>query len=1364
MLLALVMTLGVWGADTQGSMPDGDPAAQGTRPAPPVHPSRYVEAVVKLCGNGKPADAAPYFKAAEDYADMLSPQDRALLDQYRALVTSAAGSAPADPAVAPAATQPAPTPSASMPAPAPMGGRGTEADNKTAARWILQQAREDIRLGRYDEAQVKIDRVRAMNVNWSLFDDTPNKVAEVLEKAKPRQAANSAAAMATTARDKNAAKESLKQARAALATGEFDKAESIALEVKSWGLHFGMLEDSPEKIASAARSLRKRDSIRKGGTQAQPNEDLYQIQIAEARRLLGEGKFDEAEARAQQAQRLGVIPPVTADRAENILAEIAAARAGASVINVAQNTADPNVRRVQDALAGDPAPIPLEAAAPPELAPASAPQPVDPLQGVPAQDEPLDPPLGEPADQAPGTATVGTAGPLDQARALFQSGNFPAAVRAANDAKAADPSIAAAADDLIAQINLAQQNGALAIYEAAVAAIRKGDLERARALLNELAAQNLDDSMQQKVQDLLLKIPSQAELGQGKQPKLGSIEDAETVAAQKLNAEVGTRVAEARRLLETDPDKAIALLQATAAQVKASGLPDSVTKTMSRRLEVAVELAKKDKVAFEIKMKDKAFREEIERKRLRILEADKAKQERLATLLDKAKEADAAGNFAESEKFYKMALEIDPNELAAVAGAQVARVKRHYNRDQEIRAGKDETVLNAFQEVDAAGIASLDLQRNGIEYREGFKALTESRRNLAARLQPPKSPKAQQIEAKLSEPISINADKQSLGDTLDYIANFTGLNIVTDPAALAEEGLTLKSPVDLKLNGVKLRQALQYLLKPLNLTYVVDDEVLLITSPQGSRAKTVVRLYNVADLVMPPANRSNGQSNNPAPTTSPGGLLTDPNNALGIVNPTLSTLGAPNVATNGGNMGVSVGSAMNTEPTVSVKDPATIDFEPLINLIKSSIAPGTWNVSSMPADAMSSMAVGQGAAFGAGGDLAGGADQAIGQITPFFLNISLIIRHTAEVHDEIVDLLRQLRRLQDLQVSVEVRFITITDSFFEQIGVDFDFAIQSDAIGRHASLAAPVAGAGNRFGEGTTAGGGGVGGTTGITNPYVFNPIRDHALPATEPVVVGRQSNGGIGNFTPNLQIPFLQGSADSITPFNALATNTGATFGIAFLSDLETYFFLTAVQGDQRNNLVQAPKVTTFNGASATINNFINRFYVATLVPIVGAGSVAFQPGIGAIPDGVILNVTPVVSADRRYVRMTLSPFFQTFIEFQTFTIPAAVGGGGLGGQASTINAQVQLPVTQVTNILTTVTVPDGGTVLLGGVKRQREQRNEFGVPVLSKTPLINRLFRNIGIGRTTDSLMLMVTPRIIILEEEEEKLGIPQVQNATF
>ena len=60
---------------------------------------------------------------------------------------------------------------------------------------------------------------------------------------------------------------------------------------------------------------------------------------------------------------------------------------------------------------------------------------------------------------------------------------------------------------------------------------------------------------------------------------------------------------------------------------------------------------------------------------------------------------------------------------------------------------------------------------------------------------------------------------------------------------------------------------------------------------------------------------------------------------------------------------------------------------------------------------------------------------------PFETNLSLVVSQTQEVHEEIVDLLEQLRRLQDLQVTIEVRFITLNDNFFERIGVDFDFDI-----------------------------------------------------------------------------------------------------------------------------------------------------------------------------------------------------------------------------------------------------------------------------------------------------------------------------------
>ncbi len=77
--------------------------------------------------------------------------------------------------------------------------------------------------------------------------------------------------------------------------------------------------------------------------------------------------------------------------------------------------------------------------------------------------------------------------------------------------------------------------------------------------------------------------------------------------------------------------------------------------------------------------------------------------------------------------------------------------------------------------------------------------------------------------------------------------------------------------------------------------------------------------------------------------------------------------------------------------------------------------------------------------------------------------------------------------------------------------------------------------------------------------------------------------------------------------------------------------------------------------------------------------------------------------------------------------------------------NHTILMPVIQQSSVQTTVSVPDGGTILLGGMKRLNDQQ-ECGVPILNSLPYINRLFRNTGTIKDTQSLMLMVTPRIII------------------
>ena len=76
------------------------------------------------------------------------------------------------------------------------------------------------------------------------------------------------------------------------------------------------------------------------------------------------------------------------------------------------------------------------------------------------------------------------------------------------------------------------------------------------------------------------------------------------------------------------------------------------------------------------------------------------------------------------------------------------------------------------------------------------------------------------------------------------------------------------------------------------------------------------------------------------------------------------------------------------------------DFDPLMELIQRTIEPESWE------------------------DLGG-----TGRMAPFEANLSLVVYQNQETHEQIQDLLDQLRRLQDLQITIEVRFITLQDDF-----------------------------------------------------------------------------------------------------------------------------------------------------------------------------------------------------------------------------------------------------------------------------------------------------------------------------------------------
>jgi Flp pilus assembly secretin CpaC len=92
----------------------------------------------------------------------------------------------------------------------------------------------------------------------------------------------------------------------------------------------------------------------------------------------------------------------------------------------------------------------------------------------------------------------------------------------------------------------------------------------------------------------------------------------------------------------------------------------------------------------------------------------------------------------------------------------------------------------------------------------------------------------------------------------------------------------------------------------------------------------------------------------------------------------------------------------------------------------------------------------------------------------------------------------------------------------------------------------------------------------------------------------------------------------------------------------------------------------------------------------------------------------------------------------------------------SSACGQTLQLPTFEYFTVNTTVSVPDGGTTYMGGVNRSSAGRTSGGVPLLGKVPFAGRPFGNRAIGRDMSAAGVSATARIIILEEEEAKLGL--------
>ena len=284
---------------------------------------------------------------------------------------------------------------------------------------------------------------------------------------------------------------------------------------------------------------------------------------------------------------------------------------------------------------------------------------------------------------------------------------------------------------------------------------------------------------------------------------------------------------------------------------------------------------------------------------------------------------------------------------------------------------------------------------------------------------------------------------------------------------------------------------------------------------------------------------------------------------------------------------------------------------------------------------------------------------------------TLIVKDTAETISNIRDLISKID-IAVKQVMIEARIVSATDTFSKELGVKWGILSQGAASNRNLL----------------------VGGNLSTIDSLKTYTTATNADGTTYPVYSG-------------------------LTAANNLSVNLGATnaagsiaFGLLSISDLLLDLELSAMQADNKGEVISSPKVLTSDKQTAKIMS-------GTQVPYQEA-SASGATSTSFIEAALSLEVTPNITPEGR-IGMDLS------IE---------------NGSPTIINGATAV---SKDSIKTNVVVDDGQTVVLGGVFKNTLGNDVTKIPFLGDLPYVDRFFKRTSKSNNKQELLIFVTPKLV-------------------
>jgi hypothetical protein len=357
---------------------------------------------------------------------------------------------------------------------------------------------------------------------------------------------------------------------------------------------------------------------------------------------------------------------------------------------------------------------------------------------------------------------------------------------------------------------------------------------------------------------------------QSSEDLIEAVKERRKALAQRLNLEVERSIDDARRLTETEPDTVLQNLKRIRITVESSTDVDTDVRNMLlRRISRQYEQVTNRRASIEEGKLRAAERESQLNSQRHLEDAVLQRQTQIAQLLDRVRalmdegfkgRADA---FEEAESVGSVAVELDPYNGVVAATVFNAEAAGQLDKAQKLRAMRADKFLAVLHQVELSHVPFPDEPPILYPPAEVWQALTERRsiwKSVDLKLDPnsPKGKRELKIIRELDQPTKMEFVEIPLRDAIASLAEQHEIPIRLDEAKLTDEGVQVEQPITLNVDGITLKSGLKLLLQPLQLTYVVEDEVLKITTGTDATDKLQTRVYPVGDLVVSPVAQMAG--------------------------------------------------------------------------------------------------------------------------------------------------------------------------------------------------------------------------------------------------------------------------------------------------------------------------------------------------------------------------------------------------------------------------------------------------------------------------------------------------------------------------